>query len=71
MADSLPSTTTRFARFSSSRTLPGQSCSTSACNVGGVISMSGLLYWTEVFLEKKSVSAGISSRRSRSGGRQS
>ena len=67
--DSVPSTTMRRTRFCSSRTLPGHAYSMKSCMVSGDTSAYGLPYSSEYRRRKYSVSIGMSSRRSRSGGR--
>jgi hypothetical protein len=62
---SLPSTTMRLIRFSSWRTFPAIVLR-NIRDSSQEMPWNGLLYWTEYFFTKWSVSIGISSRRSRS-----
>ncbi len=60
--------TARWITFSSSRTLPGQSCCISALIAASEISGTGRSSSAHTFLRKWNASAGMSSRRSRSAG---
>ena len=63
------STTARSMTFSSSRTLPGQLYSISRSSASGFSSISGLPFSSLYFSRKCCISGGMSSLRSRSGGR--
>ena len=65
------SAASRQHRFSSSRTLPGQSCARRRSSAAGARRLAGAWNFAAAAARKRSASRGTSSRRSRSGGRRS